>query len=78
MALQSATMSTEPVRGGPIEALPTHQVQNVPVALDDYDLFGTDPGLKAALLREAGEWAFGDEAAAEFRAMQRARAAKIP
>jgi len=57
MALQSATMSTEPVRGGPIEALPTHQVQNVPVALDDYDLFGTDPGLKAALLREAGEWA---------------------
>jgi putative acyl-CoA dehydrogenase len=57
LAVSSSAMSTERVRGGPIEALPTHDVHNVPVALDDYDLFGTDPGLKAALLREAGEWA---------------------
>jgi putative acyl-CoA dehydrogenase len=41
----------------PILSLPTHEVQNVPTALDAYDLFATDPGLRAAVLREAGEWA---------------------
>ncbi len=41
---------------GPIDALPTHTVHNVPGPLDEYDLFATDPGLRAAVLREAGEW----------------------
>ena len=42
---------------GPIDALPTHRVHNVPEVLEDYDLFATDPGLRAAVAREGGEWA---------------------
>ena len=42
---------------GPIDALPTHHVHNVPGALEDYDLFATDHCLRDAVAREAGPWA---------------------
>jgi putative acyl-CoA dehydrogenase len=40
----------------PIATLPTHEVVNVPQALEDYDLFATDPALVEATLREGGRW----------------------
>ncbi len=42
---------------GPIVALPTHEVHNVPGPMPAYDLFGSDPTLREGVLREGGEWA---------------------
>jgi len=40
----------------PIHALPTHDVENVPTPLEDYDMFASDPGLRDAVIREGGAW----------------------
>ncbi len=40
----------------PIQHLPTHDVENVPRALEDYDMFASDPGLREAAIREGGAW----------------------
>src|SRR5688572_25420666 len=51
-ALSSAAMSAR----DPIQHLPTHDVENVPLALEDYDMFASDPGLREAAIREGGAW----------------------
>lgn len=35
----------------------THVVENMPPALENYNVFSGDEGLKAAVIREGGEWA---------------------
>jgi putative acyl-CoA dehydrogenase len=42
-----------------ITRLSTHEITNQPPPLVDYDLFGSDPGLVAALRREGAGWAEG-------------------
>ena len=41
----------------PITELSTHSVANQPPALEDYDLYATDPGLVGALKRYGADWA---------------------
>ena len=41
----------------PITRLSTHEVRNQPPALEDYDLFTSDPALSEALVREGAGWA---------------------
>ncbi len=47
----------------PIGDLPTHSVSNQPPPLEDYDLYTSDPGLRAAVAREGAGWAEGEIAA---------------
>ncbi|MBX7077917.1 MAG: acyl-CoA dehydrogenase family protein [Nannocystaceae bacterium] len=48
---------------GPIAALPTHDVLNVPGPMPDYDLFAHDPALREGVEREGGAWALAPCAA---------------